>query len=271
MAIEQVTEKVSGPQRESLSSICGQLDMLWALYLDLLDDYTTAQTAIKEHMSSGYFALAQANFKSSRGGRYGQDYYDERAAATMRAVLDSRDEGVSTRVQKHVMLEEAQSTQDGESSEDLKKGLSNNERDKRFTGTFQPTQIPTPAATPEPESEQESIDHDGTDTQAIDKTGIKKVPSGALPQVESAKYQVDLHDPIRWFGILVPPTLRQAQKSFTMAISDSQSLSKAVNSSRRMREVEVEIRKLRKIIKKVEKTTESRAQSPPRNELPTAV
>ncbi|KAF2208248.1 hypothetical protein CERZMDRAFT_8298, partial [Cercospora zeae-maydis SCOH1-5] len=203
-----------------------RLDTLWAHYLDLLDDYTTAQAAIKEHMASGYFALAQANFKSSRG-RYGHDYYDERAAAITRAVLNSQDESVSIKIQKHVVLKEAPSTQDSKSSETHERALSDDEQDTRSTETSQPMQIPTPAATPEPESKQESID-----------------------SIETAKPQADLHDPIRWFGILVPPTLRQAQKSFTNAILDSSSLEKAANSSRRMREVEVEIGKLRKVIKK---------------------
>ncbi|KAF2225330.1 hypothetical protein BDZ85DRAFT_280506 [Elsinoe ampelina] len=62
-------------------------------------------------------------------------------------------------------------------------------------------------------------------------------------------------DPIKWFGILVPPQLRSCQKSFldmaTGPIID------AINASRSLREVETNIRKTRKDIRKAERATAS--------------
>lgn len=59
-------------------------------------------------------------------------------------------------------------------------------------------------------------------------------------------------DPLRWFGILVPPQLRSCQSTFTNLANGP--LVKAANASRRMRQIETEIRKLRKEIRKIEKS-----------------
>jgi len=58
-------------------------------------------------------------------------------------------------------------------------------------------------------------------------------------------------DPLQWFGILVPRELRSAQTSFSAAIGDT--VSTASNAARGMREVEAEIRRVRKAIRKAEK------------------
>ncbi|PPJ55958.1 hypothetical protein CBER1_03592 [Cercospora berteroae] len=268
MANEQAEEKDTGSQFESLSSLYSQLDTLWAQYLDLVDEYTTAQAAIKKHISSGFFSLAQANFKSSRG-RYGQDYYDERAVATTRTIVEAQDQGISMRVVKHAVADKASSTSNATSNGNQEQGLPDNKQSKEPTEKSHLTDYPTPAATPEPEGKQEPADVSNTTPQDPQKTGGKMDSSGTVSEGQSAKPRIDPHDPIRWFGILVPSTLRQAQNSFTEAVLDGQSLSNALNSSRRMREVEAEIRKLRKIIKKAEKTTESSTPLTIRNEVKT--
>ncbi|CAK1359251.1 hypothetical protein CB0940_05489 [Cercospora beticola] len=265
MANEQAEEKGTGSQLESLSSLYSQLDTLWAQYLDLVDDYITAQAAIKEHMSSGFFSLAQANFKSSRG-RYGQDYYDERAVATTRTIVEAQDQGISMRVVKNAVAVEASSTSKATSDGSEEQGLPDKQSEES-TEKSHPADYPTPAATPEPEGKQEPLNVRNATLQETRKPGVKMNSSENVSEIQTAKPKIDPRDPIRWFGILVPPTLRQAQASFNSALLDSQSLSKALNGSRRMREVEAEIRKLRKIIKKAEKTIESSAQLPVQDEV----
>ncbi|GIZ38083.1 hypothetical protein CKM354_000150900 [Cercospora kikuchii] len=267
MADEQAEDKGTGTQLESLSSLYSQLDTLWAQYLDLVDDYTTAQAAIKKHMSSGFFSLAQANFKLSRG-RYGQDYYDERAVATIRTIVEAQDQGISMRVVKHAEADEASSTSNATSTGSEEQGLPDKQSEEP-TEKPHPTDYPTPAATPEPEGKQELADASNTSPQDPQTTGSKLETSGNISEDESVTPRIDPHDPVRWFGILVPSTLRQAQNSFTDAVLNIQSCSKAMNSSRRMREVEAEIRKLRKIIKKAEKTIESSTPLAIRNEVQT--
>ncbi|KAK4609001.1 hypothetical protein CLAFUW4_14558 [Fulvia fulva] len=69
----------------------------------------------------------------------------------------------------------------------------------------------------------------------------------------SAKPPVDAHDPIRQFGILLPPALRTAQNSFNSAVLNDDCIAKAVEAARGMRRVEAEIRKLRKEARKSER------------------
>ncbi|MCJ1319143.1 hypothetical protein MMC15_004476 [Xylographa vitiligo] len=60
------------------------LDVLLERYLNLLDSYQTSRLKLTEALSSGYFFLAQANFKSSDSVRYGQDLYDHRMQASLK-------------------------------------------------------------------------------------------------------------------------------------------------------------------------------------------
>ncbi|KAL8777414.1 MAG: hypothetical protein Q9194_002572 [Teloschistes cf. exilis] len=56
-------------------------------------------------------------------------------------------------------------------------------------------------------------------------------------------------DPVRWFGILVPSTLRASQNSFKTAVAEK--VPSLVNISSEMKELEVEIRRTRKKIRKL--------------------
>ena len=58
-------------------------------------------------------------------------------------------------------------------------------------------------------------------------------------------------DPLTWFGILVPPALREAQKTFTSAIEGP--LLSLLAAQRGMWEIEADIRRTRKAMKKARK------------------
>jgi len=98
--------------------------------------------------------------------------------------------------------------------------------------------LPTPPATPLHESKVETskpeADTSDTNTKPGPADNVKK-PT----------------DPLHWYGILVPPQLRHAQSSFINAIAGP--VSDAANATQAMRRNEVEIRKLRKEMKKLEK------------------
>jgi len=99
-------------------------------------------------------------------------------------------------------------------------------------------QQPTPPGTPPVEtSSTESKTKDG---------GAEE----AKPE-KSAKAEQTVKDPIRWFGVLVPPQLRSCQNSFISTVEGP--ICEATNAVRAMRAIEVGIRKLRKDIKKAEK------------------
>jgi hypothetical protein len=56
-------------------------------------------------------------------------------------------------------------------------------------------------------------------------------------------------DPLRWFGILVPPALRSAQSNFASAIDIS--VPRLTMVARELRDQEIEIGRVRKQIKKL--------------------
>ena len=55
-------------------------------------------------------------------------------------------------------------------------------------------------------------------------------------------------DPLNWFGILVPPSLRASQSSFKVGVADLIPVLACI--SKEMREVEIEVRRTRKRIRK---------------------
>lgn len=59
-------------------------------------------------------------------------------------------------------------------------------------------------------------------------------------------------EPLKWFGVLVQPALRTAQKAFVQAIEEPVPV--LVEAARQMRLSEVEIARLRKQIAKAQKT-----------------
>lgn len=55
-------------------------------------------------------------------------------------------------------------------------------------------------------------------------------------------------DPLNWFGILVPPALRASQSSFKSAVIDT--IPALASTENEMRKVEIEVRRVRKRLKK---------------------
>lgn len=58
-------------------------------------------------------------------------------------------------------------------------------------------------------------------------------------------------DPIRWFGVLVPPPLRSAQSKFIEIVEGP--IPRLVTLTKETRTLEIEIGRARKLIKKLEK------------------
>lgn len=99
----------------------------------------------------------------------------------------------------------------------------------------EPTQQPSPPATPAPEPSDPRDNHE----KAEDSLPVPLEPAKVLA------------DPIKWFGILVPWELRSAQTQFTNAVDEH--VVHAVNAAKGMREIEAQIRRVRKVVKRVEK------------------
>ncbi|KEQ61330.1 uncharacterized protein M437DRAFT_17531, partial [Aureobasidium melanogenum CBS 110374] len=207
-----------------------QLDSLWEKHLTLLDSYHQAQQQIARHFSSGFFNLAQATFKSTTRVRYGQEYYDDRMQAITRF-----DASIDDHELPHLALkiDDTTLTTTKNSNKDSTTKSSNDIVDEKEEDA--PAQQPTPPSTPPTESEEKRPDEQSHENKSEQADGK-----------ESAQKKV--RDPIHWYGILVPPSLRSSQTSFKSAIQNP--IIEAANSAQALRHVSMEIRKLRKDIKK---------------------
>jgi hypothetical protein len=62
-------------------------------------------------------------------------------------------------------------------------------------------------------------------------------------------------NPLHWFGVLVPPPLREAQGHFTSAVD--QCLARLANSAQQIQQLEIQVGRQRKKIGKLEKSAKS--------------
>ncbi|KAI7332507.1 hypothetical protein KC315_g4631 [Hortaea werneckii] len=229
MPTETESSSVRGENRQisaGLAELNDRLDDLWVKYLDCLDQYQRAQESVQKALSSGFFSLAQANFKSSAGRRYGQDFYDERMKAFKRVqIMENGDDSVLTiRVNPAVAPDYS------------------SEGPKQKT---EASQQPSPPTTPVADDEDvKAAEKPKELTTLDDKKDQDSETSGVA-------HQPATRSPLTWFGILTPRELRSAQQSFSTAISSP--TESAVNATREMRQLEAEINRTRKAVRKAEK------------------
>ncbi|KAI6907761.1 hypothetical protein KC318_g745 [Hortaea werneckii] len=209
-----------------LAEVNDRLDDLWVKYLDCLDQYQRAQESVQKALSSGFFSLAQANFKSSAGRRYGQDFYDERMKASKRVQI------VENGNDRVLAISMNPAVAPGESSEGPKQKT-------------EASQQPSPPSTPVADDEDaKTAEKPKEPTTLDDKKDQDSEASGVA-------HQPATRSPLTWFGILTPRELRSAQQSFSTAISSP--TESAVNATREMRQLEAEINRTRKAVRKAEK------------------
>jgi len=78
---------------------------------------------------------------------------------------------------------------------------------------------------------------------------LKPDASNSDDRIQCSERNSDfLLDPLRWFGILVPPTLRDCQSSFKSAATDD--IPRLASLVKDMKELEIEIRRARKKLRK---------------------
>ncbi|TKA82275.1 hypothetical protein B0A49_00428 [Cryomyces minteri] len=208
----------------STEQLALKLDSLWEAYLLLLDRYQSAQQQLAQHLSSGHLSLARANFSSPSRLRYGQGYYDERMQASRRVTVESTDDSI------HKI---SITSRDGVSAVDPEE--KNSEKYK------EPWREPTPPSTP----------HTAPDPEpGVELSKPSKIEEHIKKNLES-----ETKDPLNWYGILVPPALRAAQADFISTVE--RPVPELVNTAQQMSTVEVEIKRLRKELKKAEKASKS--------------
>ncbi|OCK81822.1 hypothetical protein K432DRAFT_403444 [Lepidopterella palustris CBS 459.81] len=93
-------------------------------------------------------------------------------------------------------------------------------------------------------SSSESKDSNGISERAtgLANSSSKKEPTSSTPKHKSV-------DPLRWYGLLVPPALRSAQASFIQAVEGP--IPRLVTLSKELRSLEIDIGRTRKQIRKM--------------------
>ncbi|PYI17126.1 hypothetical protein BO86DRAFT_388307 [Aspergillus japonicus CBS 114.51] len=225
------------------------LDDLLERYLHLLDQHQQLQADLGARLSSGFISLAHANFVCSTGRRYGADYYDERMKATRRVNLQEA-------------ASHSASGADSTSKEETRKKTPS-------TGGFQhnfaieSVTVEQPNERSNTDDESESSSTEGTanaeddGSKDIGESTNQAAASGIAADTPLAGVETDTKskkakkrfrssDPIYWYGILVPLSLRSAQESFTGAVEGQ--VSELANVVVEMRAVEQQIKKVRSAI-----------------------
>jgi coiled-coil domain-containing protein 115 len=168
--------------------------------------------------------------------RYGQDYYDDRMQATRRLyvkfqgfgfyvigltnnswVTDDDDDDDNDVLFPSIVLKSARTEMDS------------GKPDVGSTATMTDDEVNTVNGSNEDGEEEKSVN--------ISESSRKDVNAAS--------------DPLRWFGILVPPALRSAQSAFISAMDDP--IIRLIASQRAMRQLEIEIQRTRKAVRKVAK------------------
>jgi coiled-coil domain-containing protein 115 len=227
-----------------------RLDSLLETYLELLDEYTTLRTQLSKQFSDGFFSLARANHISptlGSGRRYGEEGYDERMKAQRRIVYSTRDS------KRDENWDETEDWKAGSSvrSQSLEPSDSKADTLPGYGMSIQKTEAPLDS------QETSSSDETDTDKQRIvgavpqndESTSspfANALPTTVKPSSPSStktKSAASNRDPLNWYGILIPPPLRQAQASFISAVESS--VPQLLNTSASMHDLEARVTKLR--------------------------
>ncbi|KAK9323397.1 hypothetical protein V1517DRAFT_320645 [Lipomyces orientalis] len=224
------------PQREAEeeelidpSTLPSSLDKLLFSYCELVDQYQAIQGRLSGLLTEGYLNLAKANYESRL--RFGKDYYHGGMTASKIMSLDEKEltplHAPDTSVEyTHLSVVEVPLPRT-EDAEDVQVA---DKVDASATTTSTATEI-RPVRRRKPDDEKPSDpdeDKKPTDDQQPQQAGDEKPPT---PKVRKTKIPLN-RDPIRWFGVLVPFSLRKSQGNFTDAVSEVANLLNVVNQLR---------------------------------------
>ncbi|OGM45929.1 hypothetical protein ABOM_005240 [Aspergillus bombycis] len=228
------------------SDLLRSLDALLERYLHLLDRHQKLQAELATSLSSGFLSLAQANYTCPPGRRYGADYYDERMKATRRVDLEPPTSSTKDVDASSVDESSDEFTKCGDYSHifTIKQATGDSvEEPSEWTGGENQSHSSN-ASTLECEGPEKKRDSKaGDSTTSSDDPGAQE-PAETKPT--SLEKKPRSSDPIRWYGILVPPFLRNAQKYFTEAVGGP--LPELASVMVEMQAVEKEVKRVRKKI-----------------------
>ncbi|KAL2271805.1 hypothetical protein VTJ83DRAFT_1176 [Remersonia thermophila] len=256
------------------------IDALLERYLTLLDEYTSFRSQLNALQASMYQCIARANFAAERGVRYyGQDYYDERMQAGrhvhIRLVCAGSEQEAKTKEgeteMETRMIEaapvfsvracpdgtarstdggtEEEKAQDSTPSKRLPEGGNDG---ANAAGSAAPSTSPDDGNIPPQGKGPQKASQDRVPAEAKPHVQEKQQETGDKPpdgqqkqqQQQRKKKMANKHDPLRWFGILTPLPLRQAQSHAIRAVEDL--IPRLASISAEMAAVELAVRRARK-------------------------
>ncbi|XP_019625866.1 PREDICTED: coiled-coil domain-containing protein 115-like [Branchiostoma belcheri] len=184
-----------------LNTVCERLDELVVELFDKLEALTAARKRMDDHMKQGFFNLAKARYSLGVKG-VGQIQY----AAIMEPLV-------------HVHV----SDEDGSNKFNLDRIIpskSSSGAVKKVSFLDQESKVRrrhTGKRDEENDEQKEGYEEGGEDDDEIAElsSGIEDLEMDQVVDPHS------LQDPLRWFGILVPPCLRHGQHSFNQVIAVS--------------------------------------------------
>ncbi|KAI1981089.1 hypothetical protein LOZ55_000975 [Ophidiomyces ophidiicola] len=211
------------------------IDALLERYLYLLDEQQRLQHELGKHLSKAFFSLARANHSCRPGRRYGEECYDERMTAVRKVYVP-----ISYLLQ-YLRVPDRHSFP-ALCPSDL---------------TSPKTDLPTDTCLSHIPQRFTIIKHIASDDNtviALEPSPSDRSPANAVaedqPQVADSpsisKTRPPSIDPLQWFGILTPASLRDAQSSFSSAVDGP--IARLLNVVAEMRDVEQTITGLRKLV-----------------------
>ncbi|RYP67296.1 hypothetical protein DL771_007314 [Monosporascus sp. 5C6A] len=195
------------------------IDALLERYLHLLHEYTALREQLNALQAGMYRDIARANFAAERGMRYGSDHYDERMRASCRVAITT----ATTTSFETITWEEEEEPD-----------------------TTPPTPAPAPSAGLPPGTAA-GPSSDGGASEAEEEMkgdGVGVAEDAAKAHRPEKKKEMRRRDPVRWFGLLTPMALRQAQAQSIRAVE--QVIPRLVSVNAEMARVEIEVRRARK-------------------------
>lgn len=191
------------------------IDALLERYLALLDEYTTLRARLSQLQTGMFQHLARANFSAERGMRYGPDFYDERMQALRQVSISTAEGGLPIFTVSH---------------------------SSRARGDDDTSRAQNPPPDPPPPAKEEEEERAAAD----EAPGEQPVPAGDDKAESEAgpKKQNAARDPLRWFGVLTPLSLRQTQACAAEAVDSV--VPRLASLSAEMQDLEIQVRRARK-------------------------
>ncbi|KAI0534654.1 hypothetical protein GGR58DRAFT_47466 [Xylaria digitata] len=240
------------------------IDGLLERHLHLLHDYTCLREELTALQTGMYQNIARANFAAERGMRFGRDYYDDRMQASRRLAVSykSRDQdeaqvpsesqnrknlaplgGIITSfavIDPTIDCVSASTVEDSEADVDVEASHPHPEAEAAEQSASKSTDKVAPCApTPPPQTDMDAQPGRGGGI-TIEERITDSTPMAKKWTATSQKS----NDPLRWFGLLTPMPLREAQTQSIRAIEHVIPRLASLNSE--MAAVEIEIRRARK-------------------------